>query len=162
MPRLQPAARDALFELPANELKGLARTLDETQLDSLSRYLTGLDKSSALRVLQVVGQNPTRMAELGKPSVRDAILSSSDQAAAARHDAAGHQRARSDRAAGARQARARRASEPDAAVGEARLWLAAAVVLSLVLLMMLKRLVFGTRPKIVVQEGYGRGRGSRG
>ena len=63
-------------------LKTLARTLDETQLDSLSRYLTGLDKSSAQRVLHVVGQTPTRMAELGKPSVRDAILSSSDQAAA--------------------------------------------------------------------------------
>ena len=39
----------------ANELKALARTLDETQLDSLSRYLTGLDKSSAQRVLHVVG-----------------------------------------------------------------------------------------------------------
>ena len=32
-------------------------------------------------------------------------------------------------------------------------WLAAAAVLSLMLLLMLKRLVFGTRPKIVVQEG---------
>ena len=41
-------------------------------------------------------------------------------------------------------------------------WLAAAVVLSLALLMMLKRLVFGTRPKIIVQESYGRSRGDRG
>ena len=71
------------------ELKSLARALDETQLDSLSRYLTGFDKASAQRVLQVVAQTPTRMAELGKPSVRDAILPRSDQAAARRHDAAG-------------------------------------------------------------------------
>ena len=149
---LQPAARDALFELPANELKGLARTLDETQLDSLSRYLTGLDKSSALRVLQVVGQNPTRMAELGKPSVRDAILSSSDQAAAL-----------------GMMLQATSVPDPTVLLAHAQLvldgrvspmllwekhavWLAAAVVLSLALLMMLKRLVFGTRPKIVVQE----------
>ncbi|MET0652700.1 MAG: hypothetical protein ABWY63_09290, partial [Hyphomicrobiaceae bacterium] len=143
---LQPAARDALFELPANELKGLARTLDETQLDSLSRYLTGLDKSSALRVLQVVGQNPTRMAELGKPSVRDAILSSSDQAAAL-----------------GMMLQATSVPDPTVLLAHAKLvvdgrvspmllwekhavWLAAAVVLSLALLMMLKRLVFGTRP----------------
>ena len=159
---LQPAARDALFELPTNELKGLARTLDETQLDSLSRYLTGLDKSSALRVLQVVGQNPTRMAELGKPSVRDAILSSSDQAAAL-----------------GMMLQASSVPDPTVLLTHAQLvldgrvsplllwekhalWLAVAAVLSLALLMMLKRLVFGTRPKIIVQEGYGRGRGARG
>lgn len=159
---LQPAARDALFELPANELKGLARTLDETQLDSLSRYLTGLDKSSALRVLQVVGRNPTRMAELGKPSVRDAILSSSDQAAAL-----------------GMMLQASTVPDPTVLLAHAQLvldgrvsplllwekhavWLAGAVVLTLALLMMLKRLVFGTRPKIIVHEGYGRGRGGRG
>jgi hypothetical protein len=159
---LQPAARDALFELPANELKGLARTLDETQLDSLSRYLTGLDKSSALRVLQVVGQNPTRMAELGKPAVRDAILASSDQAAAL-----------------GMMLQATSVPDPTVLLAHAQLvldgrvspmllwekhavWLAAAVVLSLALLMMLKRLVFGTRPRIIVQEGYGRGRGAQG
>jgi hypothetical protein len=159
---LQPAARDALFELPTNELKGLARTLDEAQLDSLSRYLTGLDKASALRVLQVVGQNPTRMAELGKPSVRDAILSSSDQAAAL-----------------GMMLQASSVPDPTVLLANARLvldgrvsplllwekhalWLSVAVVLSLALLMMLKRLVFGTRPKIIVQEGYGRGRGARG
>ena len=79
---LTPAARTPLFELETAELKSLARVLDETQLDSLSRYLTSLDKASAQRVLRAVAQTPARMAELGKPSVRDAILASSDQAAA--------------------------------------------------------------------------------
>ena len=79
---LTPAARTPLFELETAELKSLARVLDETQLDALSRYLTSLDKASAQRVLRAVAQTPARMAELGKPRVRDAILASSDQAAA--------------------------------------------------------------------------------
>ena len=79
---LTPAARTPLFELETAELKSLARVLDEAQLDSLSRYLTSLDKASAQRVLRAVAQTPARMAELGKPRVRDAILASSDQAAA--------------------------------------------------------------------------------
>jgi hypothetical protein len=79
---LTPAARTSLFELDTGELKALARALDDTQLDGLSRYLTGLDKASAQRVLRAVAQTPARMAELGKPRVRDAIIASSDQAAA--------------------------------------------------------------------------------
>ena len=160
---LQPAARDTLFELDANQLTTLARTLDENQLDSLSRYLTGLDKSSAQRVLHVVGQTPARMAELGKPSVRDAILSSSDQAAAV-----------------GMMLQTSTVPDPTVLLAHAQLvldgrvsplllwekhalWLSAAAVLSLVLLLILKRLMFGTRPKIVVHEGsYGRGRGGRG
>jgi nitrogen regulatory protein PII-like uncharacterized protein len=159
---LQPGARDTLFELDANQLKTLARTLDEAQLDSLSRYLTGLDKSSAQRVLHVVGQTPTRMAELGKPSVRDAILSSSDQAAAV-----------------GMMLQTSTVPDPTVLLAHAQLvldgrvsplllwekhalWLSAAAVLSLMLLLILKRLMFGTRPKIVVHEGsYGRGRGGR-
>ncbi len=160
---LQTGARDTLFELDANQLKTLARTLDETQLDSLSRYLTGLDKSSAQRVLHVVAQTPTRMAELGKPSVRDAILSSSDQAAAV-----------------GMMLQTSTVPDPTVLLAHAQLvldgrvsplllwekhalWLSVAAVLSLVLLLILKRLMFGTRPKIVVHEGaYGRGRGGRG
>jgi uncharacterized protein (DUF983 family) len=42
------------------------------------------------------------------------------------------------------------------------LWLSAATVLSLLLLAMLKRLLIGTRPRIVVQQGSGSyGRGGR-
>jgi hypothetical protein len=157
---LQPAARDALFELPVNDVKSLARALDETQLDSLSRYLTGLDKSTALRVLQVVAQTPARMAELGKPTVRDAILSSSDQAAAL-----------------GMMLQTSTVPDPTVLLTHAQLvldgrvspmllwekhalWLSAAAVLSLLLLVMLKRLLIGTRPRIVVQQGsggYGRG-----
>ena len=75
--------RTSLFELETGGAQGArARRWTTTQLDSLSRYLTGLDKASAQRVLRAVAQTPARMAELGKPRVREAIIASSDQAAA--------------------------------------------------------------------------------
>ena len=79
---LQPGARDALFELEGAELKKLGRSLAQEELDSLSRYLTGLDKTSSHRILRAVSQTPARMAQLARPSVREAILNSSDQSAA--------------------------------------------------------------------------------
>ena len=154
---LTPAARTPLFELETAELKSLARVLDETQLDSLSRYLTSLDKASAQRVLRVVAQTPGRMAELGKPRVRDAILASSDQAAAV-----------------GMMLQASSLPDPNqmlehvnlvlnGRVSPLLLWekhpasLVASAILALALLLMMKRLLFGTRPRIVVQHPGGRG-----
>ena len=154
---LTPASRTPLFELETGDLKSLARVLDETQLDSLSRYLTSLDKASAQRVLRVVAQTPTRMAELGKPRVRDAILASSDQAAAV-----------------GMMLQANSMPDPtlmmehlrlvlDGRVSPLLLWekhpasLVATAFLALALLLMMKRLLFGTRPRIVVQQPGGRG-----
>ena len=82
MASLQPAARDILFELDGGELKTLARSLEESELGSLSRYLTGLSTAPAQRLLRVVVQSPSRMAELAKPAVRDAVIASPDQLAA--------------------------------------------------------------------------------
>jgi hypothetical protein len=159
---LTPAARTPLFEIETGELRMLGRALDESQLDSLARYLTGLEKGPALRLLRAVAQTPTRMAELGKPRVREAIIASTDQAAAV-----------------AMMLQA--SSLPDPAVmlehvslvldGRVSPWLmwekhpatlAGTIVLALALLLMLKRLLFGTRPKIVVRQGAGlMGRGGR-
>jgi len=161
---LTPAARAPLFELETGELKTLSRTLDEGQLDSLSRYLTSLDKASAQRVLRAVAQTPSRMAELGKPRVREAILGSSDQAAAV-----------------GMMLQANSMPDPtlmlehlqlvlEGRVSPLLLWekhpvsLAGTAVLALILLLLTKRLLFGTRPKIVVHQGSnvaGRGRGGR-
>jgi hypothetical protein len=79
---LQPSARDILFELDTAELRTLARSLEESELDSLARYLTGLSTAPAQRLLRVVAHSPQRMAELAKPGVRDGIIASSDQMAA--------------------------------------------------------------------------------
>jgi hypothetical protein len=157
---LSPAARTPLFELDGSELKTLARALDDSQLDSLSRYLTGLDKVPAQRVLRAVAQTPSRMAELAKPRVLDAILSSSDQAAAVGMML----QASSMPDIGQLMDHARLVL--DGRVSPLLLWekhpvsLVAAGVLLLVLLLLLRRLLFGTRPKIIVHQGAGeRGRG---
>jgi hypothetical protein len=155
---LQPTARQSLFELDGASLVRLARNLDEPQLESLSRYMTGLEKGPAQRILSAVSQTPARMADLSTSRVREAIIASRDQAAAVSMMLQG-------------------ASIPDPGVVIAHtrlvlegrvspvlLWdkhgyvLAAAAVLALILLLMLKRLVFGTRPRVVVHMPNGRGR----
>jgi hypothetical protein len=159
---LTPAARTPLFELETTELKALARSLDEAQLDSLSLYMTKLDKGPAQRMLRVVAQSPGRMAELGKPGVRDAIIASADQAAAV-----------------GMMLQANALPDPSQVMQHVNLvlngrvspWLlwekhpAALLVTSvlvLALLLILKRLLFGSRPRIVVQSGPDyTGRGGR-
>jgi hypothetical protein len=76
------AARDTLFDLNANDLKSLARTLGESELTTLAAYLTGLADGPRERVLRAVAADPARMRLMAPPRVRSAILASSDQAAA--------------------------------------------------------------------------------
>ena len=157
---LQPAARESLFELDSAALVRLARNLEESQLDSLSRYLTGLEKGPAQRILSVVAQAPARMAELSSPRVRDAIIASRDQSAAV-----------------SMMLQVASLPDPGMVIAHTRLvldgrvsplllWekhgvvLAVAALLTLMLLLILKRLLFGARPRIVVQHVSDRG--SRG
>jgi hypothetical protein len=149
---LTPAARVPLFELDTGELRSLARSLDDAELGSLSRYLTGLDKGPAQRVLRAVAQTPSRMAELARPRVQDAILASSDQAAAV-------------------GMMLQASSMPDVSllldhtrlvlegrVSPLLLWvkhpvaIVGSIIALLVLLVLLKRLLLGTRPRIIVQQ----------
>jgi hypothetical protein len=157
---LQPPAREALFELDRGALVKLARSLDAPQLESLSRYLTGLEKSPAQRILGAVAQSPARMAELASPRVREAIIASRDQSAAV-----------------AMMLQVSAIPDPgslllhtrlmlDGRVSPVLLWekhgvmIVATALLALLLLLILKRLVFGTRPKVVVQHiSERRGRG---
>lgn len=149
---LPPAARDVLFELDSRVLVRLARSLDEAQLESLSRYLSALDRGSAQRVLSVLADAPGRMAELGSVRVREGIIASRDQAAAL-----------------GMMLQAASWLDPGAVVSHIRLvvdgrvspvllWekdgaaLIAAALLGLILLLLLKRLLFGTRPKVVIRQ----------
>jgi hypothetical protein len=155
---LSPAARAPLFELGDGDLKSLARALDDNQLDSLARYLTGLDKAPAQRILRAVAQTPSRMADLAKPSVREAILASSDQAAAV------GMMLQASSLPDVAQLMDHAQLVLDGRVSPWLLWekhplaIAASGILLLVLLLLLRRLMFGTRPRIVVQQGAGRGR----
>ncbi len=76
-------ARETLFELEGSELRSLARALTEAELATLSRYLTGLEKNARERVLRAVATQPSKMQALASASVRDGLLGSRDQMAAA-------------------------------------------------------------------------------
>jgi hypothetical protein len=75
-------AREPLFELANDDLKGLARALTESELISLARYWTGLPKPASERLLRAVAHRPARMQLLGRANVRNAVLSSHDAEAA--------------------------------------------------------------------------------
>ena len=114
-------------------------------------------QGSAQRVLSVVAQTPARMAELSSPRVREAIIASRDQAAAL-----------------GMMLQVCSLPDPgtvmahvqlvlDGRVSPLLLWekdglvLGSAALLALMLLLILKRLMFGTRPRVVVQHVTSRG-----
>lgn len=74
--------REPLFELEDASLVKLARVSTESDLASLSTYLTALDRPARQRLLASVTEVPSRLQAVAPASVRDAILSSRDQAAA--------------------------------------------------------------------------------
>lgn len=79
---IERSARDVLFELEDGDLKALARSLAEPELQTLARYMTGLQASASQRVLRAVAQSPAKMQVLSSARVRDAVLASRDQDAA--------------------------------------------------------------------------------
>ncbi|MFN0218777.1 MAG: hypothetical protein ACKVP4_08200 [Hyphomicrobium sp.] len=77
------AERDALLNLDAGQLTTLAKSLSTDELTTLSGYLTGLPDAPRERILRAIATDPAKMRVLASTRVRDAILSSADQAAAA-------------------------------------------------------------------------------
>lgn len=84
--RLAGAGREAravLFSLDNSDLMSLARNLSDGELKTLASYMNGLQGAPRERVLRAVAANPAKMQALAPGPVRDAILASRDQAAAA-------------------------------------------------------------------------------
>ena len=75
-------ARDTMLELPDRDLKALARALSEADLQSLASYLTGLEPQARDRVMKTIAATPARMQVLAPSRVREAIMASRDQLAA--------------------------------------------------------------------------------
>lgn len=75
-------ARDSLFDLEPGELKSLARSLTDTELETLASYLSGLTKLPRDRVLKAVASEPGTMQLLASERVRRAVTESRDQMAA--------------------------------------------------------------------------------
>jgi hypothetical protein len=82
MAALKKNARDTLLELDDAALVKLTKNLDAPQLDALASYITGLAKPAGQLVLKTVAQAPGRMQLLATPRVRDGVLRSRDQLAA--------------------------------------------------------------------------------
>jgi hypothetical protein len=150
---LSPSARTVLFELDDGALKRLARALDEQELDSLSRYATGLDTGPAQRLLRAVIDVPARMAELSPASVREAVLSSRDQAAAV------GVMLQATTLPNARVFIADTRLVLDGRISPRLLWvkhagaMATAAILLVLGLLVAKRLVFAARARIAVAQG---------
>jgi hypothetical protein len=77
------AARETLFSLEPGRLASLSKNLSEDELSALAGYLTGLAEKPRQEVLAAVASDPTKMRVLASTSVRDAIVASADQSAAA-------------------------------------------------------------------------------
>jgi hypothetical protein len=138
-------ARDILFELDEGELRKLARGLTESELETLSRYMAGLDTSASQRILRALAQSPARMQSLAPTVVRDGIVASRDQQAAVA------MMLRSDFGLDPRVTAEDFQLVLDGKVAPILLWHKHPVVLvtlalsALIALVMLKRLLFGRR-----------------
>ena len=76
-------ARDTLFSVGNKDLAVLVRSLSADELTSLAGYLTGLQSQPRQKVLSAVAANPEKMQVLASDTVRDRIIASADQGAAA-------------------------------------------------------------------------------
>ena len=76
-------ARDVLLGLETADLKSLAKSLSEKELGTLASYLSGLPTGPREKILRAVAANPHKMQVLASARVRDAIIASGDQSAAA-------------------------------------------------------------------------------
>lgn len=77
------AARETLFSLEPGQLASLSRNLSEDELNALAGYLTGLAEKPREQVLSAIAADPIKMRVLASASVREAIVASADQSAAA-------------------------------------------------------------------------------
>jgi len=82
MTALDKDARHVLTELDTDRLRNVARALSSGELTDLGGYLGALGKDVRERVLQAVSSNPQKMKSLAGARVRGAILNSRNQEAA--------------------------------------------------------------------------------
>jgi hypothetical protein len=80
---LPPEARDTLFNLNSDGLNALLEALSGDELKALAGYLKGLQPGPRDKVLKAVAADPAKMQILATGSVRERIIASNDQAAAA-------------------------------------------------------------------------------
>lgn len=146
---LKASVREPLLELDDARLARLGRALPEAELETLSSYLTGLERQAGQRLLAAIAERPSRMQMLASATVRDAILQSHD------HNAAVGMMLRSDTIFNPGDFGSDLALVRDGRVSPWLLWSRYPVALSLlafaalVILLVLWRLAFGRRVRVV-------------
>ena len=137
-----------LFELDNDELRKLARSLAEPELQAMARYMTGLRPDASQLIMRAVAQNPSKMQVLSSTRVRDAVLASRDQ------DAAVAMMLRNSSLPNPAVISADFQLVLDGQVSPVLLWERHSIVISvlaflaLVVLLMFKRLLFGRRRRV--------------
>jgi hypothetical protein len=79
---LDPAARDLILNLPADQMRDFARRLNDRQLAAFADYERHLEPGAARRLLRAVADDPSVMVELSGEGLRQAIFNSRDQLSA--------------------------------------------------------------------------------
>jgi DNA-binding HxlR family transcriptional regulator len=147
--KLDRPTRDAILSLPIEQLRDLLRTLQPKEIDAFASYQKSLKGDAAARVLHAVAHDTRVMRNLAGPGVREAILSSKEQTAAVdmlvRDEFPSVFRLNSDFELVTR-------GDVDFRVFFYAYWVALsfAAFVALVLLMLLRRLLFGPPTRIVV------------
>lgn len=153
---LAPTSRDVLLDLDAADVRQLGRSLSDAELQGLSHYMTALDRGNATRVLRAVAQQPSKMQMLSRASVRNGILASRDQGAAI------GMMLKSDAVPDPFMAIEHARYVWDGKVAPMLLWekhpvfVVSVVLAGLIVLLMLRRALFGRRPHVVVQTSQPR------
>ena len=157
---LTPEGRDFILSLPGDQLREFARRLNDRQLAAFADYERNLDPQAARRLLRAVADDPSIMTDLTREGLRDAIFKSRDQVAALNmiiHDDASLL-SLFDYGRMLKDADLVKNGTVSFRVFWERYW--AAVLLGaflfVVLLSWLRRLLFGSRPQIVIREGKSR------
>ncbi len=159
---LDPQARDYILSLPGDQMRDFARRLNDRQLAAFADYERNLEPRAAKRLLRAVADDPSVMLELTTEGLREAILKSRDQLAALNmiiHDDASLT-SLFDYTRIFKDAQLVQNGVVSFRVFWERYWVAVLLggFLLLVLLSWLRRLLFGSRPQIIIKEGKSRSR----
>lgn len=154
---LSPEGRDFLLTLSGEQIREFARRLNDRQLAAFAEYERNLDPQAAKRLLRAVTDDPSVMSDLTAEGLRDAILKSRDQLAALNmiiHEDASLTNL-FDYTRIIKDAELVKNGVVSFRVFWERYWMAVLLgaFLLLVVLSWLRRLLFGSRPQIVIRDG---------
>jgi hypothetical protein len=154
---LDRGARDAILSLPAQSGRELARRLSQDQLTALAVYYTRLQPTASARFMRAVQENPGVMENLTSPNVQNAILRSQDQLGAL--NMLLRERSAFSFANIFGDLQMVRDGQVHYRVFLERYWIALVVLLvfSLLVLIWLKRALFGRAPTVVIKTAEGGG-----